>query len=381
MDFSIERNRSGVSTHHTGQTHRAGFHYKIREARRFQPAEAEYAGSAGAGMDPEVQAMSRMAPPGQTGRFHQASHHGNFGSAYQWAGRGLTPPSQPEMPAPAPEPELPADPGGVEESGAPAPEPQPQVPVQSGQVPQPGAPLQGGMPALTISGDNIPQEIAQYARMEGGQLVIDGGGAEIPPLEINRSNVTIKNVRIQADGQPNIHINGASNITISDSEITGGTRGIRADDSSNITVANNWLHDMSWGEKYDTTAIEFDHVSGGVIQGNRVSNDADHPFRSDAVSMFNSQNLSVTNNQIDVIIDEPSSSPLMVEGSTSNNIEVANNNISYSGPSNVPPGLLGGTNLSGHDNTVNGDPSKNGWQLYAYDDVWQNVVVNGEQIA
>ena len=57
------------------------------------------------------------------------------------------------------------------------------------------------MQTLTISGDNIPAEIAPYARIENGQLVIDAGGAEIPPLQIDRSNVTIKNVRIQTNGQ------------------------------------------------------------------------------------------------------------------------------------------------------------------------------------
>ena len=72
---------------------------------------------------------------------------------------------------------------------------------------------------------------------------------------------------------------------------------------------------------------------------------------------------------------------MMVEGNSSNNIEVANNDISYSGPSHVPPGLLGGTNRFGHDNTINGDTSRNAWQLYAYNEVWQNVFLNGERVS
>lgn len=256
-----------------------------------------------------------------------------------------------------------------------------QVGAVGDQPPTSDVPLEGGKSAVTISGDSIPPELSQYAHMEGGTLVIDAGGNEIPPLRIERSDVTIKNARISASGEPDITINGAQNVSVLDSEITGGTTGIKADHASNITVSGNWIHDMTYAQTFDTTAVEFDYVSGGTISGNRITNDANHPFMSDAVSMFESNNLRTVNNTLNVYIDQPTSAPLMVEGSTTSNVEVAYNDITYSGPNNVPPGLLGGTNISGHDNVVNGDTTKGAWQLYAYNDVWQNVYYNGERIS
>lgn len=306
MDFSIERNRREVTTHSAGPAHRSPFRARIQEGcgAHHMPAEAEYSGTVGAGLDPELQSMRNFAVGGAhqfSSRGHLGSQGAHFGNAYHWAGRVAGTPEAP----PAPETPTPGEasaPGPSAEPGASQPQPvEPQPQGGPIQVPQASQPLQGGMQTLTISGDNIPAEIAPYARIENGQLVIDAGGAEIPPLQIDRSNVTIKNVRIQTNGQPNIAINGASNITISDSEITGGTRGIRADNASNITVTNNWLHDMSYTQQFDTTAIEFDHVSGGLIQDNRVTSDENHPFRSDAVSMYNSQDLKFLNNQLQVV--------------------------------------------------------------------------------
>ncbi|MBS1998826.1 MAG: right-handed parallel beta-helix repeat-containing protein [Cyanobacteria bacterium SZAS LIN-2] len=256
-----------------------------------------------------------------------------------------------------------------------------QVGVVGDQPPRSDVPLEGGRQAIVISGDNIPAEIAQYARFENGRLIIDAGGHEIPPLRIERNDVSVLNARISASGEPDILISGARNVTVSGCEITGGTTGIKADHASNITVSGNYIHDMSYENRFDTSAVEFDSVSGGTIEGNKITGDEAHPFRSDAISMFESQDLRVFNNTLSVVIEEPSSSPLMVEGSTSNNIEVAYNDITYRGGANVPPGLLGGTNISGHDNIVNGDTSKAAWQLYAYNDVWQYIYYNGERIS
>lgn len=245
--------------------------------------------------------------------------------------------------------------------------------------PRPG--LEGGRARVEIGRgsrpETLPEGLREYARYEGGMLVIDAKGNEIPPLSITSDNVVIRNARIKGDQGPAVSINGADNVTIEDSEITGGSRGILADRSSNITVKNNWLHDFDWREKFDTTAVEFDHVNGGRIEGNRING----LFKSDSVSMYESQNLVCTGNNIDITIDEWSSAPLMVEGNSAYNIEVSNNVINYPVGNNVPPGLLGGRNHRANNNIVNGDRSVGAWQMYAYNDVWQDIYFNGVKLA
>ncbi|MFN8612978.1 MAG: right-handed parallel beta-helix repeat-containing protein [Vulcanimicrobiota bacterium] len=401
----MQISNQGYTHHSHSHTHAHGVHsHRVmgdpeqrqpgrgREGR--MPTEAEYAG------------RSESSPLGRNfGREGYFSPGQGLGAAYGWAGRlaqeDASQSAGPEESQPQPEAEPQSSQNQQEEAGGAEAPTLSEVPVveegnadpgtgqlpegpaveTGGSVPTGGEPLQEGLPAITISGGEIPPELAQYARMDGNTLVIDAGGQQIPPLHIERNDVKINNARISASGQPNILISGASNVTISGSEITGGTTGIKADGASNVVVSDNWLHDMSFSQHYDTTAIEFDNVSGGVIQGNRVSNDENHPFRSDAVSLFESQDLRVTNNELSVVIDEPSSAPLMVEGNSARNIEVANNTISYSGPANVPPGLLGGTNISGSNNSVNGDTGKEAWQLYAYNEVWQDIFYNQERIA
>lgn len=66
-------------------------------------------------------------------------------------------------------------------------------------------------------------------------------------------------------------------------------------------------------------------------------------------------------------------------GCETHDIEAAYNTIVYSG--GAPPGLLGGYNLSGHDNVVNGNTTKDGWVLWAYNNVWHDVYYDGERIA
>ncbi|HNM49323.1 MAG TPA: hypothetical protein PKN86_06450, partial [Candidatus Obscuribacter sp.] len=145
----------------------------------------------------------------------------------------------------------------------------------------------------------------------------------------------------------------------------------------NISVRNNWLHDFTWSEKYDTTAVEFDHVDGGVIEGNKITG----LYKSDAISMFESRNLRASGNTLDITIDEWSSAPLMVEGNSSSGIEVSNNVINYPVGNNVPPGILGGRNHRAFNNLVNGDRSVGAWQMYAYNDVWQDIYFDGQKIA
>lgn len=246
---------------------------------------------------------------------------------------------------------------------------------------QPGPGLEGGRARVEIGRgsrpESLPEGLREYARYEGGMLVIDAQGNEIPPLSITSDNVVIRNARIRGDQGPAVSINGADNVTIENSEITGGSRGILADRSSNITVKGNWLHDFDWREKFDTTAVEFDHVNGGRIEGNRING----LFKSDSVSMYESQNLVCTGNNIDITIDEWSSAPLMVEGNSAYNIEVSNNVINYPVGNNVPPGLLGGRNHRANNNIVNGDRSVGAWQMYAYNDVWQDIYFNGVKLA
>ncbi len=291
------------------------------------------------------------------------------------AGSGDCPESvTPESPV-----DVPGDiPGIADDAPAPLPEPAPEYQpiVDAPQEWPEGQALEGG--ARVELGDGaIPEVLQRYASYENGMLVIDAKGDEIPPLSITRDNVVIRNARIKGLDGPTVGIYGANNVVVEASEITGGQRGILADRSSNITVKNNWLHDFRWAEKFDTTAIEFDHVSGGTIENNRING----LYRSDAISMFESQNLRTNNNNLDITIDEWSSAPLMVEGNTSTGIEVSNNTINYRVGNNVPPGILGGSNQRAYNNVVNGDRSVGAWQMYAYNDVWQGIYFDGQRIS
>lgn len=287
----------------------------------------------------------------------------------------------PTVPFPGDNPTIPSPPPEAPPEAPPATPSHPiETPVENpGEVPrfEERPPLEGGRPRVELSEGNIPQELQRYAKYENGRLVIDAGGDELPPLSITRDDVTIRNARIKGSDGPAIGIYGANNVTVEDSEISGGQRGILADRSSNVSVKNNWLHDMSWSEHYDTTAVEFDYVSGGTIEGNKVTG----LYRSDAISMFESQNLRVNGNQLDITIDEWSSSPMMVEGNSASGIEITNNVINYPIGNNVPPGILGGRNHRAENNIVNGNRTSSAWQLYAYNDVWENIYFDGTRIA
>ena len=249
----------------------------------------------------------------------------------------------------------------------------------------PGSSMETSMGSVTI-GDTIPPELQKYARMEGDTLVIDAKGEQLPRLTITRDNVVIKNARVNArgSGQAAIEITG-SHVKVQNSEITGGTRGILADGASDVTVDGNYLHDFDNVSEPDGHAIEYRGVKGGVISNNEITG----TYKTDAINMLGSTNLKVMHNRIDVRLDEWSAAPLMVEdggqwlgAGTSHDIEVAYNDISYTG--GVPPGLLGGYNLNGHDNVVNGDRTRGAWQLYHYEptrNVWHDVYYDGERIS
>lgn len=279
----------------------------------------------------------------------------------------------PESPA-SPEAETPAEVPGEVPGEVPAPGYQPAI--DASQEWQEGPALEGGA-RVELADGSIPEVLQRYASYENGMLVIDAKGDEIPPLSITRDNVVIRNARIKGMDGPTVGIYGANNVVVEGCEITGGERGVLADRSSNVTVKDNWLHDFSWSENYDTTAVEFDHVSGGNIENNRVTG----LYKSDAISMFESQNLIVRNNQLDITIDEWSSSPMMVEGNSSSGIEISNNRINYPIGNNVPPGILGGSDHRAFNNVVNGNSTVGAWQMYAYNTTWRGIYFDGQLIS
>lgn len=277
-------------------------------------------------------------------------------------------------PPTSPEAEAPTDAPAEIEIEVPAPEYQPVI--DAPQEWQEGPALEGGA-RVELADGSIPEVLQRYASYENGILVIDAKGDEIPPLSITRDNVVIRNARIKGLDGPTVGIYGANNVVVEGCEITGGERGVLADRSSNITVKDNWLHDFSWSENYDTTAVEFDYVSGGNIENNRVTG----LYKSDAISMFESQNLTVRSNRLDITIDEWSSAPMMVEGNSSSGIEISNNEINYPIGNNVPPGILGGSDHRAFNNVVNGNRTVGAWQMYAYNNVWRGIYFDGQLIS
>ncbi|MBP9090188.1 right-handed parallel beta-helix repeat-containing protein [bacterium] len=266
----------------------------------------------------------------------------------------------------------------ADDAPAPLPEPAPEYQpiVDAPQEWHEGSALEGGA-RVELGDGSIPEVLQRYASYENGMLVIDARGDEIPPLSITRDNVVIRNARIKGLDGPTVGIYGANNVVVEGCEVTGGERGILADRSSNVTVKDNWLHDFRWSEHYDTTAVEFDHVSGGNIENNKVTG----LYKSDAISMFESQNLTVRRNHLDITIDEWSSSPMMVEGNSSSGIEISNNEINYPTGNNVPPGILGGSDHRAFNNVVNGNRTVGAWQMYAYNNVWRGIYFDGELIS
>lgn len=174
-------------------------------------------------------------------------------------------------------------------------------------------------------------------------------------------------------GSANIVVEGAG-ATVEHSYIHHGNRGVLAH-RTNGTVTQMNRFDTFYGPAFNGTAIEYDYMNGGEIDGNVVRG---KDYASDAVSVFESSNIRLTNNDIDVGIAEPSAAGFTMGDSTSGNpganSYVAGNVVRQTG--GVPAGVFGSSgNTVLEKNCLTG-----GIQAYNYAGVFVGVTVRSNVI-
>jgi hypothetical protein len=136
----------------------------------------------------------------------------------------------------------------------------------------------------------------------------------------------------------NIQVAGATNLIVEYSRLFGGNRAFIAQGGSNVTFQKNIAQGPFSGGQY-TGGIEFDQVNGGTVDGNVITGE----WPSDVISMFESSNMRVTNNSLNVSIREPSGAGFTMGDSTTgnpgSNNYIARNVVKQSG--GVPAGVFG----------------------------------------
>jgi hypothetical protein len=188
------------------------------------------------------------------------------------------------------------------------------------------------------------------------------------------TNVTIVDSDIgPCGGNANIEIYG-SGVTVQHNTVHDGNRGVLASHTGNVTTQYNKFNQFN-GPKPRGTAIEYDYMTSGVIDSNKVTGKA---YASDVLSSYESSNMRMTNNDIDVDIAEWSAAGFTMgdspDGQPGGNNYVAGNIVHQTG--GVPAGVFGSTG-----NTI---LEKNcltaGIQAYNYAGVFNGVTVRNNVI-
>ena len=175
----------------------------------------------------------------------------------------------------------------------------------------------------------------------------------------------------EGEGNIVVHGNGA---TIEYNFVHDGARGVLVDGASNVTTRMSKFNQFH-GPKFKGTAIEYDGTNFGVIDGNVVTG---KDYASDAVSGYESSNMRMTNNSIDITVAEPSAAAFTMGDSTTGkpgaNNYVAGNTVRQGG--GVPAGVFGS-----NGNTV---LEKNcltaGIQAYNFSGIFVGVTVRNNVI-
>jgi hypothetical protein len=226
---------------------------------------------------------------------------------------------------------------------APAPTPTPTPTPNPTPAPTPNpAPAPTGTAGPRVSSFTNSGPITASAGQVISGVRIQNSGGPCIVIPSGASNVVVRDSDIgPCGGEANILVSGNS-ANIEYNSIHDGNRGILADSVSGVNATKNRL-DTFYGSHPQGPAIEFDNMGSGNIVGNSVTSKGSS--HSDAISVYASSNINVTDNYVNVNIDEPSSAPLMTgdaaEGKPpGRNIYVARNEI-YSTGIGVPFGMLG----------------------------------------
>jgi hypothetical protein len=177
----------------------------------------------------------------------------------------------------------------------PAPTPSPTPTPAPSPTPAP-APSGSAGPRVSSFTNSGPIN-AQSGQVISGMKISNPNGACITVNGV--SNVIIRDSQIGPCGQEAVSVgNGSRNITIEYNSINDVYHGIRNRYSYSVNTNNNIIRNVRQsGEDY-RHAIEYSWMEGGTVDGN----DMKGTFPSDVISMFESNNIRLTNNQFDVQI-------------------------------------------------------------------------------
>lgn len=270
-----------------------------------------------------------------------------------------------QAPAPAP---VPAP------SPAPAPAPTPVPPPAPAPSPAP-APA----PAPGTAGPRVSSFTASGPITASAGQVISGVRIQNPngpciTVPAGATGVVIRDSDIgPCGGNANIFIEGA-NATVEYTYVHHGNRGVMAHRTGG-TVTRFSRFDTFYGPKFNGTAIEYDYMSSGVIEGNVVRGSN---YASDAVSVFESSNIRMINNDIDINVSEWSAAAFTMgdatNGNPGSNNYVAGNIVRQTG--GVPAGVFG----SSGNTVLEKNCLSAGIQAYNYSGTFVGVTVRNNVI-
>jgi hypothetical protein len=219
----------------------------------------------------------------------------------------------------------------------PAPTPSPTPTPAPSPTPAP-APSGSAGPRVSSFTNSGPIN-AQSGQVISGMKISNPNGACITVNGV--SNVIIRDSQIGPCGQEAVSVgNGSRNITIEYNSINDVYHGIRNRYSYSVNTNNNIIRNVRQsGEDY-RHAIEYSWMEGGTVDGN----DMKGTFPSDVISMFESNNIRLTNNQFDVQILEVTGAPFTmgdsINGPAGHDNYVAGNIVRHTGNHSLP-GVFG----------------------------------------
>ena len=240
--------------------------------------------------------------------------------------------------------------------------------------PPPPPPVEPPPPATNDAGPRVTTFTASGPiTATAGQVIsgvrISNAGAPCITIPAGATGVVVRDSDIgPCGGSANIFIEGAGAL-VEHVFVHHGNRGVMAHRTSG-TVTRASRFDTFYGPKYNGTAIEYDYMASGDIDGNVVTGSN---YASDAISVFDSSNIRLTNNAIDIQVDEPSAAAFTmgdsVSGKPGANNYVAGNTVRQRG--GAPAGVFG----SSGNTVLERNCLAAGIQAYNYSGVFVGVTV------
>jgi hypothetical protein len=255
----------------------------------------------------------------------------------------------------------------------------PATPTTGGTATTAGGTSSGGTSSTAAAGPRVSSFTASGPITASAGQVISGvriSNANGPCITIpsGATGVVVRDSDIgPCGGSANIVVYG-SGAVIEHVFVHNGNRGVLAQSTGGV-VTRLSKFDTFYGPKYNGTAIEYDYMSSGEIDRNLVTGSS---YASDAVSVYESSNMRLTNNTIDINVSEPSAAAFTMGDSTSgnpgSNNYVAYNTVKQSG--GVPAGVFG----SNSNTLLEKNCLSAGIQAYNYSGIFNGVTVRNNVI-